>query len=271
MIFYVLGGVLAATAVGLYLGSRSQRGKADAMSATDTSTAAELRDLADAVGKEIGDGSFNQVTEVKGTIECDAPLTGELSGVACVHYAMSVKREWEETNVDTDARGGRTGETNTGSDTVASNTRGVRFRVKDATGAIDVDPAGAKIDGEKVISEFKPGEPSGGSLTYKGFSISLSGFSGAGGRRTVGYRYEETVVPVGAQVYVLGEAVDAGGTLAMRKPARKDVRFLISVRSEEELLKKAGSVAQGLAIAAAACLVVGVALAALAFLGVIGR
>jgi hypothetical protein len=271
MVFYILGGVLVAVAVGLFLGASSQRRKVYVMKTTDTSTAADLNALADSVAKEIGAGSFNQVTEVKGTIECDAPLTGELSGVPCVHYAMSVTREWEETAWKTDSQGRRTEETRKGSDTVASNSRSVRFRVKDATGAVDVDPSGAKIDGEKAVSQFQPGEPSGGSLSYKGFQVNLPSFIGAGGRRTLGYRYEETVLPVGAQVYVLGEAVDAGGTLAVKKPAKKDARFLISVRREEELVRKAGSAARGLSIAAAVCTVVGVALAALAFLGIIGR
>ncbi len=271
MIFYILGGVLAAAAVGLFLGSGSQRRKVYAMKTTDTSTAADLHDLADSVAKEIGAGSFNQVTEVKGAVECDAPLKGELSGVACVHYAMSVVREWEETVWKTDSQGRRTQETHKGSDPVASNTRSVRFRVKDATGSLDVDPAGAKIDGEKAVSQFQPGEPTGGSLELGGFRINLPGMLGGGGRRTLGYRYQETILPVGAQVYVLGEAVDAGGTLTVKKPAKKDVRFVISTRSEEELVRKAGSAVKGLSIAAAVCAVVGVALAALAFLGVIGR
>jgi hypothetical protein len=271
MVFYVLGGVLVAAAVGLFLGSGSQRRKAYAMKATDTSTAADLRSLADSVAKEIGAGSFNQVTEVKGAVECDTPLKGELSGLPCVHYAMSVVREWEETVRKTDSEGRHTQETRKGSDTVASNTRSVRFRVKDATGAVDVDPTGAKIDGEKAVSQFQPGESSSGSLELGGFRINLPGALGAGGRRTLGYRYTETVIPVGAQVYVLGEAVDAGGALAVKKPAKKDARFLISMRSEEELVRKAGSAVKGLSIAAAVCAAVGIALAVLAFLGVIGR
>lgn len=269
MVFYVLGGVLVAAAVGLLLGSGSQRRKVYAMKSTDTSTAADLKDLADSVAKEIGAGSFTQPTEVKGVIECDAPLTGELSGRPCVHYAMSVVREWEETVWKTDSQGRRTQETRKGSDTVASNARSVRFRVRDATGAVDVDPAGAKIDGEKAVSQFQPGEPSAGSIRMGGFQIDLPSFGG--GRRTVGYRYEETILPVGAQVYVLGEAADAGGSLAVRKPAKKDARFLISLRSEEELVRKAGGAARGLSIAAAISAVAGIALAALAFLGIIGR
>jgi len=270
MIFYILGGVLVAAGAGLFLGSGSQRRRVYVMKATDTSTAADLAGLTESVAKEIGAGSFNQVTEVKGAVECDAPLAGELSGRACVHYAMSIRREWEETVSKTDSQGRRTQETRTGSDTVASNTRSTRFRVKDATGSIDVDPAGAKIDGEKAVSQFRPGEPAGGTLEFGGVRINLPGFGG-GGRRTVGYRYEETILPLGAQVYVLGEAVDAGGSLTVRKPAKKDARFLISVRSEEELVRKAGSAARGLSIAAAACAAAGVALAVLAFLGVIGR
>lgn len=270
MVFYLLGGVLVAAAVGLLLGSGSQRRKVYEMKSTETSTAADLKSLADTVAKEIGAGSFNQATEVKGAIECDAPLTGELSGRPCVHYAMSVVREWEETVWKTDSQGRRAQETRKGSDTVASNTRGVRFRVRDATGAVDVDPAGAKIDGEKAVARFQPGEPSSGSIQMGGFRIDLPAFGG-GGRRTVGYRCEETIVPVGARVYVLGEAVDAGGSLVVRKPAKKDARFVISLRSEEELVRRAGGAARGLSIAAAISAVAGVALAVLAFLGVIGR
>lgn len=269
MVFYVIAGVLAAAAVGMFLGAGAQRRKAYAMKSTETSTAADLRVLADSVAKEIGAGSFNQVTEVKGTSECDVPLTGELSGTACVHYAMSVVREWEETAWKTDANGNRTQETRRGSDTVASNARGVRFRVRDATGAVDVDPAGAKVVGEKVVSSFQPGEPAGGSISFGGFRLGLPGFGG--GRRTVGYRYEETIVPVGAMVYVLGEAVDAGGTLCVRRPAKKDAKFLVSTASEEELVGRAGAAARGLSIGAAVSLVAGAALALLAFLGVIGR
>ncbi len=270
MVFYVIGGVLAAAAVGLFLGAGAQRRKVYAMKSTQTATAADLRALADSVAKEIGAGSFNQVTEVKGAVECDAPLAGELSGAACVHYAMSVVREWEETAWKTDSQGNRTQETHKGSDTVASNTRSVRFRVRDATGAIDVDPAGAKIEGEKAVSQFQPGEPTGGSISFGGFRIGLPGFGGSG-RKTVGYRYEETVLRVGATVYVLGEAVDAGGTLCVRKPAAKDARFLVSTLSEEELVRRAGSAATGLSIAAAISLVAAAALAVLAFLGIIGR
>jgi hypothetical protein len=43
------------------------------------------------------------------------------------------------------------------------------------------------------------------------------------------------------------------------------------MRSEEELVRKAGSAVKGLSIAAAVCAAVGIALAVLAFLGVIGR
>jgi len=270
LIFYILGGVLVVAGVGLFLGSGSQRRKVYAMKSTDTSPAADLAGLAESVAKEIGAGSFTQATEVKGAIECDTPLTGELSGRPCVHYTMSIRREWEETVSKSDSQGRRTQDTRKGSDTVASNTRSTKFRVKDATGVIDVDPTGAKIDGEKAVSQFRPGEPMGGTLEFGGVRINLPGFGG-GGRRTVGYRYEETILPVGAQVYVLGEASDAGGTLSVRKPSKKDARFLISVQSEEELVRKAGSAARGLSIAAAVSAAVGVVLAVLAFLGIIGR
>jgi hypothetical protein len=267
MPFIITGIVLLLAAVGLYLGSRSQKKRLGEMSATQTSSAAELAELAAAVAKDIGPGSFNQIAEVKGRIECSAPLVSELSQTSCVYYSMSVTREYEETYWERDADDHQVQRTRRGSESMSSNVRKVPFLVRDSSGTIEVDPEGAKIFDEKVFSEFQQGEARGDGFRFGGFSFNPSSFAAlSGGRRTIGYRFEESAIPVGRDIYVLGEAVDSGGRLRVCKPGTKGASFIVSLKSEEQLAAGAKSTATGLSIAAIVAGVLGVAAALIGIL-----
>jgi hypothetical protein len=151
---------------------------------------------------------------------------------------MQVTREYEETYWDTDSNGNREQRTRRGSDSVAHNVRSVPFYVDDGSGKIRIRPDSAQIVAEKVFSQFQPGEVQGNVLSFGGFTFNLGGLRiGSGGSRTLGYRYEEEVVPVGRDLFILGEAADAGGELAITKPGDKKHKFIISVKSEEELIR----------------------------------
>lgn len=260
MPFLIIGAVLILAAVGMAFGSRSQKRKLQQIKGTETSTSKELADLAASVAKEIGAGSFNQIAEVKGTVECADPLESELSGTRCVRYAMNVTREYEETYWETDDKGHRTQRTRRGSQSVASNARSVSFLVRDSAGTIAVDPDGASFVEEKVFSEYRPGDLRGGGLQFGRYSFNPGSFAAlAGGRRTIGYRFEESAVPVGRPIYVLGEAVDRDGRLRICKPDKKGASFIISLKSEEQLVKGAQSSAMGLIVAAIVAAVLGAA------------
>jgi len=260
MAFIIIGALMVLVGAGLYFGSQGQKKKLGEIKGTETSTAAALAELAASVAKEIGPGSFNQIAEVKGTIECDTPLESELSQTACVHYSMKVTREYEETYWETDDKGNRQQKTRRGSETVADNTRSVPFFVRDSTGKIAVEPTGAKLDTEKVYSEFRPGENQDSGLRFGRYSFNPASFAAlAGGRRTLGYRFEESALPLNRPVYVLGEAVDKEGYLQVRKPDQKGASFIVSLKSEEQLVKGAQSSAKGMYIAAIVVAVLGVA------------
>ncbi|MFA6504829.1 MAG: E3 ubiquitin ligase family protein [Treponemataceae bacterium] len=262
MPFIITGIVLVLIAVGLYFASQGQKKKLGEMKSTETSSSAQLAELAGAVAKDIGAGSFNQVTEVKGVIECADPLVSELSDTACVRYSMSVTREYEETYWEKDDKGEQVQRTRRGSETVASNARSVHFLVRDSSGSIEVDPEGASFVDEKVFSQFRQGENRGERLRFGSYDFNPTGFAAlAGGRRTLGYRFEESAIPVGRPVYVLGEAVDRDGRLRVCKPSAKGASFIISLKSEEQLAAGAQSSAKGLFIASIVSCAVGIAVA----------
>jgi hypothetical protein len=149
MLFVGIG--LCVLAVILLAVSLSQKNKLYQMQSTETLTAKALADSASDVAKEIGPGSFNQVTEVKGKSVCDNPITSELAQRECVYYSMRITREYEEDYWDTDSQGRRTRRTRRGSDTVASNVRSTPFYIQDGTGKIKVNPEGCLAVTEKAM------------------------------------------------------------------------------------------------------------------------
>lgn len=262
MVFVALG--LGGLAVLLAFLAKKQGGKAYAMQLTETVAAAELARQADEIVKEIGGGSFSKPAELKGTVECAAPLTAEMSGSPCVWYRSVVTRDYEESYAERDADGKTRTGTRRGSEQLSSNERRVAFYLRDESGATLVEPEGASIDGERVLSRYEQNF-SGPSIQLGAFRLKIGPLGG--GRRTLGFKLEEWALPVGARVYVLGEARDDEGRLRVAKPGTKSLPFIISRRSEEELVKAAKGGSLALTIAAAVVALGAVAVAVLGFVG----
>ncbi len=248
--------LIAISAVLVYL-YRSQKSRLGVMQSTQTSQVQMLRELAQSMREGVGEGSLAYLTEVKGKVVCDEPLQSELGGVECVYYSMRIEREYEETYYENDQQGRRQRRTRTGSDTVAENQRSTPFLVDDTTGQIQIDPGGAEFVAEKVVSRFEPGgDSSGGEIRLGSFSLSLPSLSGD--RRTLGYRFEEEAIPLGRNIYVLGEAVELNGELRLKQPG--EGQFIISLKGEEELMRDSQSSATWLLVGSIACVLIGVGL-----------
>jgi hypothetical protein len=259
----VIGGVVAALGLLFLKGRASALAKARQIGAVAGRTAGELAEMARTIAGQLGPGAYNEVVALRGTIECAAPLAAEISGTACVHYRTRVEREYEERYTEFDeARKEHVHKTRRARETVASATRGCPFVLRDATGTIDVLPDGATIDDEQTVSRFEP-DPGpvavGACLSLGGFTLTLGAPQGEG-TRTLGYHLQEHVLPVGRDVYVLGQATDAEGRLAIHKPNTADAAFVISPRSREALLQSTASSAKGFYVAAIVCFVLGAGL-----------
>lgn len=232
--WFFFGGFLLVIALICFFIARGERGKLAVISATDTLDSKSLADLHERVTTTLGTDVFAQVVEVVGTIECDTPLSSPVGGRPCVSYTYTLTREYEEDVTETDAQGKQTTSVQKRSETLQSETKQSEFWVRDATGRVRVVPEGAEIDQSESNERFEPAYAAGGRT------------------RTIGRKHRETLLPVGAQVFILGTAVDRAGSPAITK-SPKDGKFLISRKSERELTQDAAGSAKGYMIAAAAC------------------
>lgn len=258
MWMWIVGAILLVIAVVLYFARRSQAGKLGQVMATETSSCADAADLCRGTEGVSAVPAGAQV-EVKGTIEPREVLTAEMSGRECVCYKTRVERQWEEERWETDSEGRRQRKTRRGRDVMSQNEVLNPFHVCDETGKVLVDPQGADVDWVQSADKFERGDPQGGTLSLGGFTLSIGGL-GTGGRRTLGYHYHEWVLPLQQSVYVLGGPAMSGGEPCIGDPGESGSRFIVSVKSEEEIVKSASRQVFWLTAAAGVCALAGVAL-----------
>jgi hypothetical protein len=249
---HIVGLILIAVGIALFFVQRHQKNRAFSLKSARQTTVAELNDTAGAVAAEIGGGSWRDYVKVVGQIHCDRPLTSELKQETCVYYKMSVTREYEETVTSRDKDGKVTQSTRRGSETVSSNEQSVPFWLDDGSGRIEVNPHGAGIEAISVLDEFRQGDE-GGKIAFGRFSFRVS----SGGRRTLGYRYREQVLPLGRRVLVLATVSDGVGSLVLQKPLDAQRAFIVSLKTDEELTQSAERAAQGLFYGMVGCFAVG--------------
>lgn len=252
--FLIAGVIFIIAGVVLFFVQKNQKNKAFCLKTARAVTTIELENMSKAIAQEMGSGSWRDYVKLSGVIQCDRPLTSELKQQSCVYYRMEVRREYEETVTKKDSDGKSYRDSQRGSEVISSNQQSVPFTVRDEHGAIEINPDGANIETVKILDEFRPEQAVGGLLSFGGFSLAVGASSGD--RRTLGYRYSESILPLYRKVLVLGTVSDSSG-IVIQKPSEADQQFIISLKTDEELTKSADRNAKTAFYVMAGCFAVG--------------
>ena len=205
------GGLLMIVAAFCVAAAMRGEDKLLAIQDTPTSSAHDIQSM------HRRNGAYGQACEVTGVIECDASLSGPLSGQACVAYSHTLTwEEWGQPGMF-DRRAGTGDMVYRNGGTEFDDRRAPAFWVRDASGRVLVDPTNAELDLQAIDERYE---------------VVTSSF-GDSERRT---RREEKALPLGQRVYVLGYMADRQGQpVIQRHPSDPSKKFLISYRSEQEL------------------------------------
>jgi hypothetical protein len=179
-------------------------------------------------------GVFIGLVELKGTAECESPLTSNLAGKSCVQYNWVVEEHWSRTVRETykDAQGKTQTRTRTesGWKRVAGEEKSVPFYLKDDTGVIRVVPDRAKIDNDTVFN--------------RSCSRNDPLYFGKGPRREIANtthtrRFRESLIPLHATLYIMGHAREREDIVAAEIAHDKSApMYLISTSTEEQLSRR---------------------------------
>lgn len=174
-------------------------------------------------------GVFMGLVEICGKVVRAGPLTSYLSESPCVYYSWSVHERWSRTVRETYRDAQRKTKTRTrresGWTKVAGGGDFTVFDVCDDTGCVQIDPEGAKIHGE--ISLKKTCDRRDPLYFGKGPESEVRNSDHI-------RRFSETHIPVGASVYVIGQARERSDKVAPEIAWSSEAPiFLISTKSEK--------------------------------------
>ncbi|NES81622.1 MAG: hypothetical protein F6K10_09555 [Moorea sp. SIO2B7] len=228
MIIFIIAFILLLIAVSLVFQRRDVLNEIRAIKMTKTSTVKELQDISYSIKNELGiAGAFKEQVEIKGIIHSNNPITAELSKRPCVYARTQVMEKYKKTYYDDGER-----KTREGFNTLADNTLQINFYLEDGTGKIQVNPNEAEIELIEVVNRY---ELNNNQSTQ-----------GSDDKRILGYQYNEWILPLDMKVYVLGEISDSEGKLVIQKPLDNQSQFLITHKSEEQVLQEKQSKARSL-------------------------
>jgi len=212
------------------------------MKATETSTVGQLEEMAQSVRADMGEGPshWNEQVELKGKVVSEHPLFGQFTKRPAVVVKTKIVREYEEFKESRNSEGKITRRWVKRSDTLHDDTRETSFTIDDGSGRLHVSPSGAEYTLETVVNRFEPpgAMERGSTISFGGFSLSVGNMSFGSSRRLLGYRIRESILPVGSDIYALGEVRDGTDGLTLNDSSDKEKPFILSVKSEEELLQQ---------------------------------
>ncbi|HEY9879271.1 MAG TPA: E3 ubiquitin ligase family protein [Leptolyngbyaceae cyanobacterium] len=240
----IFGVILLIVGVVLFFVRQDQKNRAASLKLARKVTTTELQSMAKAVADEIGGGDWRDYVKLWGEVHVESPLLSELKQQPCVYYSFTVLREYEETVKEKNSDGEMVTRVQRGTETLSSHSQSVPFYLTDGPGKVLVNPEGADIETVEVLNDFQPGDPAGGLLSYGTFRRTLSVGLGVSNRRTLGYRYQESILPLGRSLLVVGEAGDQTGTVAIAKPLDGKQHFIIALKPDDALAQEADRNAQ---------------------------
>ncbi|MCY2945713.1 MAG: LemA family protein [Planctomycetota bacterium] len=181
-------------------------------------------------------GVFIGLVEVKGTAESEDPLESYLAEEQCVGFDWSVDEHWSrtvtETYTDSEGKSQTRTKTESGWTQVAGGSDLQTFYLRDDTGALRINPKGAKLEMTSVFDQtcgiLDP-------LYYDmgpAHAVANSNF-----RR----RFYETAIVLHAPLFIVGQARERQDIVAPEIAEDENAPlFLISTRSEEQVLRARG-------------------------------
>ena len=235
----IIAFLLAIAAIVCFFSYRSNRAKLGEILYVPSSRIGDIAERADAVSEVLGHGYSSDYTEIKGQMIAPNRLRAPLSQEECVYYRSTVNREWEEEESYRDTEGRHQTRTHSGSDTIFFEEKGIPFQVDDGSGCLWVDPENADIDLTNCLDQGAPEHAvqlSHNQLRFNQLRLPTTAASLRRNRWVTGYHFRESIFEPEGQLSLLCTVVDQDGQLTLVHPSEKDQRYVISHKTEEELV-----------------------------------
>lgn len=222
-----------------------------------TKSIAELKESFNMMDNEgLGD-NYSEFVELKAKIVSDNLVEAPYSNNKVAFCDSAIYQVVETQEEYTDSNGNRRTRVNKREIKISDEKSSSEIFVNDGSTTenvgITVNGGGINLDIPKTFDRFEPKNNMG---SYRRASSFISNYIGA--VDTIGFKMVEKTIAKDQFLYIIGEAYRKGGQIFMKKPSDSKKPFMVTTKSEEELVSSEKQKALGYLIGGIVLIAIGV-------------
>ena len=223
-----------------------------------TKTIAELKDMFKQMDENGLANDYREYVELKGKIVSDNLVETPFSNRQVAYCESKVTQVTEVREQYRDSNGNYQTRVNKQEIPLTDEKSSQEIYMKDGSTdesvALEINGAGCNLDIPKTFDRF---ENKNNLSNYRYFnSFSLGRF----GAETLGFKMTEQTIEANQILYVIGEAYKVGDTLHIGKPQDSKKPFIVTTKSEEDLVNKSKQSANIALIGGIIAIIIGIIL-----------
>lgn len=230
MALLLIGGGLGAI---FYLKPKTQNNITE-IKYMQTKTISELKDMFNQMDSNGLGQDYREFVELKGTAVSNNLVEAPFSNREVVYCESKLAQVSEISEQYRDSNGNlRTRTTrheNTISDEKTSQVISMTDSSTDEPVILEINGAGCNLDIPKTFDRFEPKTNLGGYRYFNSFSWNRYG------SETLGFKMIEKTIEANQSLYVIGEAFKVGNAIHIGKPQDNNKPFIVTTKSEEDLI-----------------------------------
>lgn len=221
-----------------------------------TKTISELKDMFAQMDANGLGNDYREFVELKGTIVSDTLYDTPFSNRKVAYCNSKLSQVTETRQQYRDSNGNMQTRISKHENTISNEKTSQDISMVDSSSndsvILEINGAGCKLDIPKTFDRF---EPKGNLGNYRYFnSFSWSRF----GAETLGFKMTEETIDANQNLYVIGEAFRVGDKLHIGKPQDTKKPFIVTTKSEEDLVNSSNQTALFLLIGGIVAIAVGI-------------
>lgn len=221
-----------------------------------TKTISELKDMFNQMDANGLGNEYREFVELKGTAKSDNLVETPFSNKNVVYYESRLAQVIQSKERYRDSHGNTQTRINEYENTISEEKSSQDISMLDNSTneevILEINASGCTLDIPRTFDRFEPKRNLG---NYRYFnSFSFNGY----GAETIGFKMTERTINANQMLYVIGEAFRVGNTLHIGKPQDSKKPFIVTTKSEEDLINSSNQKAMFSLIGGIIAIVIGI-------------
>ncbi len=221
-----------------------------------TKTIAELQEMFSQMDSNGLGNDYREFVELKGTIASDNLVETPFSNRKVAYCQSELLQVTETTEQYRDSNGNYRTRTNKNEVPISNEKTSQEISFVDNSTkepiSVEINATGCKLDIPKTFDRF---EPKNNLSNYRYFnSFSFNRF----GAETIGFKMTEKTIEANQSLYIIGEAFKVGNVIHIGKPMDNKKPFIVTTKSEEDLVNSSNQKSLFLLIGGIIAIVIGI-------------